>query len=108
MDLRVYYKKIRDMEATIADEFPIVVSKETADGGRRGTKTEVSRQVAARLVVDGIADLAEPPEVDAFRKAMAEARRVAEQASASANMHLTVLSAADLAELKAQAQRPKE
>ena len=41
------------MEATIADEFPVVVSKETADGGKDGTMTEVPRRMAAKLVVDG-------------------------------------------------------
>ena len=55
MDLQVYYQKIRDMETKITDEFPLMVSMETADGGKGGTKTEVPRRLAAKLLVEGIA-----------------------------------------------------
>ena len=60
MDMRLYYQKIRDMEAKIADEFVTIVSRETADGGKEGTKTEVPRRVAAKLVVEGVATLFQP------------------------------------------------
>ena len=36
MDLRIYYQKVREMEAKIAEEFPYVISRETPEGGRRG------------------------------------------------------------------------
>jgi hypothetical protein len=107
MDLRVYYQKIREMESTIADEFPVVVSRETADGGKRGTRTEVPRHIAARLVVEGVAEVAKPEEVAAFRAALVEAKRVADQASASTKLQLTVLSAADLEDLKGKPRGPK-
>jgi hypothetical protein len=107
MDLRVYYQKIRDIEAKIAEEFPIVVSKETADGGKNGTKTEVSRNIAARLIAEGTAELAKPEEVSAFRAAMAEAKRVADQVSASTKVQLTVLSTADLEDLKGKPRGAK-
>jgi Ni,Fe-hydrogenase III large subunit len=107
MDLRVYYQKIRDIEAKIAEEFPVVVSKETADGGKTGTKTEVSRNIAARLIVEGLADLAKPEDVAAFRTALVEAKRIADQVSESAKMHLTVLSTADLEDLKGKQRRAK-
>lgn len=45
------------MEATIEEPYVTVVSRKTADGGRRGVKAVVSRAVAAKLVVDGKADL---------------------------------------------------
>jgi len=105
MDLRVYYQKIRDAEARITDEFPVVVSKETADGGKGGTRTEVPRRIAAKLLVEGIAELAQPEEVAQFRAAHAEARRVAEQTAAATKLQVTVLSANDLETLKGKMQR---
>src|SRR4051812_42952216 len=83
MDLQVYYQKIRDMETKIADEFPLVVSMATADGGKGGTKTEVARRLAAKLLVEGIVRLASKDELKAYREGMAEAQRLA-QATAAA------------------------
>ena len=61
MDLRIYYQKLRDMEAKIPEEFPTVVSRETPDGGKAGTKTQVPRRMAAKLIVEGLADLVAKP-----------------------------------------------
>src|SRR5437764_15463292 len=107
MDLRLYYQKIRDAEAKIADEFPIVVSKETADGGKDGTKTEVPRHIAAKLVVEGLARVASTEEVKAYRAFIAEAQRVAEQVARAAKLQLTVLSTADLDRLKPPSRSAK-
>ena len=74
MDLQMYYQKIRDMETKIAEEFPLVVSMETADGGKGGTKTEVPRRLAAKLMVEGQARLASKDELKAYREVMAEAQ----------------------------------
>ena len=52
VDLRQYFKKIRDIESGLADLFPVVVSLETPDGGKAGIKTEVPSQVAAKMIVD--------------------------------------------------------
>jgi hypothetical protein len=59
MDLRAYYQKIRKIEAGITDAFAVVVSRDTPDGGRRGVKSVVPRSLAARLIADEKADLAE-------------------------------------------------
>ena len=67
MDLQIYYQKIREVEAKIADEFPIVVSNETADGGKDGRKTEVPRRLGAKMIVDGLARLATKEELKAYR-----------------------------------------
>ncbi len=57
MDLRDYYRKIREKEQEIAEPFVTVVSLKTLDGGRPGRKTFVSRKVAAKLIVDGKVEL---------------------------------------------------
>ena len=59
MDLREYYRKIREVEATIAEPFVTIVSRKTGDGGRAGAKSVVPRFVAARFVVEGKVDLDE-------------------------------------------------
>ena len=106
MDLRVYYQKIRDWEAKIDEEFPVVKSKETADGGKTGTFTEVPRQIAAKLIVDGMAELADSEDLAKFRADQAEAKRIADQLAAAARaMQLTVIPRLELEHLRANQPR---
>ena len=88
MDLQMYYQKIREQQTKIADEFPLVVSMETADGGKCGTKTEVPRRLAAKMMVEGLARLASKDEVKAHREALAEARQMAERAAPSPHLSI--------------------
>jgi hypothetical protein len=74
MDLRGYYQKIKEIESKIADLFTVIVSLETADGGKPGMHTEVSRALAARMIVEGIARLATPEEKQAFHEQRASAQ----------------------------------
>jgi len=108
MDLRVYYQKIRDAEAKITEEFPIVVSIDSADGGKEGVKTEVTRQTAAKLLVEGIARLASPEQVAEFRAAVTEAKRMADRVAEAAKLRLTILSTTEMENLRGAAQGTKE
>lgn len=100
MDLKLYYQKIRDAETKIQDEFPVVISMETPDGGKEGTLTEVPRRIAARMSVDGMAQVVSPEQKQAFHQLQVEARRVAEQLAATAQVRLTVLSTTELDRLR--------
>ena len=100
MDLQLYYQKIREFAETIEDAFPVVISIETADGGKGGIFTEVAKRLAAKLVVEGVARIAKYEEAEAFRREQAEAKRLADQAAAAAKVQLTVLSTNDLNRLK--------
>jgi hypothetical protein len=80
MDLRNYFQKIKQIESTIAELFILVISLETRDGGMAGTPTEVSRALAAKMIVDGLVRLAEPNEKQAYY-----AQQQAAQAAAKAN-----------------------
>ncbi len=100
MDLRAYYQKLRDLESTIESEFPIVVSRATGDGGKEGTRTEVPRRLAAKMILEGTARLATVEEANRFREDNNEARRAAEQAAAAARVQVTVVSAGDLERLR--------
>jgi hypothetical protein len=74
MNLRSYYQKIRETAEGIEVGDVWVESLETRDGGKAGVFTQVSRQLAAKLIVDGKAKLA-----DATTAMAAEQRRSAMQ-----------------------------
>lgn len=57
MDLRGYYQKIKEVESKIADAFAVIVSLESPDGGKAGAQTEVTRSLAAQMIVNGLAKL---------------------------------------------------
>jgi hypothetical protein len=67
MDLRVYYRKIREVESGLSGEFVVLVSKDTPDGGKAGVLTEVPRYQAAKLIVEDKARAATEAEVREFR-----------------------------------------
>jgi len=100
MDLKVYYQKLRQIEASLGEVYVVVVSQETPDGGRAGLRTEVPRATAARMIVEGGARLATAEEAGEYREKVAEAKQAADQAAAANRVQLTVISDADLRALK--------
>lgn len=63
MDLRVFYQKMRKLELEIGEAHVVVVSLETPDGGKPDIWTEVSRENAARMIVEGRARLVSKTEL---------------------------------------------
>lgn len=100
MDLKAYYRTVREIEAGITQAHVVAISLATPDGGRAGVAIEVSRSLAARLIGDGKARLANEQEAAAHRAELAEAKRIADQAILSQRLQFTVLSEADLKTLK--------
>jgi hypothetical protein len=105
MDLRMFYQKLRKIEQEIADPHVVVVSNETPDGGRAGQKSEVSRNMAARLVVEGKARLASPEEGAEFRSAIEQGLQEAEQRVLAQKIQVNVVSEADFRMVKAPPPR---
>lgn len=99
MDLKKFYQKLREMEETISEEFPIVVTQETPDGGRAGQIVEVPRAVAARMVVEGHAKLAKDAELAAYRAGLELARQEALRKAAADKIQVKIVSGADLQSL---------
>lgn len=91
MDLRSYYKKLRDVERTIAEEFPVIVSKETPEGGKPGVLTEVPRALAARLVAESRAEVADAKLAARHREDTQEKKQVADQLLAASRLQVTVV-----------------
>lgn len=108
MDIRVYYQKIRQTASSIPAEHVVVVSLETPDGGRGNVKTEVSREMAAKLMVEGKARLASDGEASDFRAEAAEQRRRAEEEEASNKVQVTLISEADLKSIKAGSKAARQ
>jgi hypothetical protein len=101
MDLRAYYKKIRETEAMLQGESLVVVSMATSEGGREGVKTEVPRAIAAKLIAEGRARVASDEEGLEFYEAHREARERFEVEQAARRMQVMVIPQADL-------RKPKE
>ena len=107
MDLRNYYKRLRELEATLPNRDVLVVSNSTPDGGREGIRTEVSRQAAAKLITEGRARLATRDEEADFRNSLIESRRQAEQLAAAGKIQLTVMSEGDMRTIRNSARATK-
>ncbi|MGA7235480.1 MAG: hypothetical protein WBY44_07360 [Bryobacteraceae bacterium] len=99
MDLKLYYQKVRNTEAEIAEAFPVLVSKETQDGGKDGRCAEVTRAIAAKMIVEGSARLATTDEAKAYRDTQTEAKRIADQEAEAAKVQFTVVSTSEMAKL---------
>jgi hypothetical protein len=107
MDLRVFFQKLRKIEQEIVAPHVIVVSHETPDGGRPGQLAEVSRSIAARLILEGHAHLATSEESADFRAAARKALDEAEQRAMAAKVQVNVISDADLRAMKSAARPEK-
>lgn len=93
MDLRAYYKKIREVEAGIASTFVVTVSLETSDGGKAGVLTEVPRITAAKQIVEGRAQLASEEASEYFYLQNLEAKEAADNEAAINRMQFVVVPA---------------
>ena len=91
MDLKIYYQKIREMSAQIANDFVVLVSVETPDGGRAGRFTEVRRDLAAKMLVEGRARLATSDEATEFRTEQGKALEAAEVEESRNRLQVTVI-----------------
>ena len=96
MDVRQYFRKLRETEANITDSYPLVMSLETEDGGKAGLITEVHRHVAAKMIVEGRAVLASDEEKARYRDQQAVAQRAAEKEQLSKRLQVAIVSESEL------------
>ncbi|MGI8960624.1 MAG: hypothetical protein ACR2IV_12825 [Bryobacteraceae bacterium] len=96
MDLKQYFRKIRQIEATLSETFPLVASLETADGGKPGLVSETSREVAAKMIVEGRAVLASEEEKEFYREQQACAKAAAEKTELAKHVQIAIVSDRDL------------
>lgn len=96
MDLRSYYKKVRDEEAMLKAEHLVVVSLETSEGGKAGVSTEVPRAIAARLIAETRARVATDAEASEFHNIRQAAKRQHELDETARRVQVVVIPAQDL------------
>ncbi len=104
MDLRIYYQKIREAEERMGGEHVVMVSHETADGGKAGVLAEVPKRLAAKLTVDGRARLATTQETQQFRKRQEQAKQAAEELAAAGRVQLALVPTSELEQLRNKAK----
>jgi hypothetical protein len=96
VDVRQYYRKVREAESSIQEQYPLMVSLETTDGGKAGMVSEVSREIAAKMIVEGRALPATQEEQDLYRERQAAARKKAESAELARRVQVAIISESDL------------
>jgi len=107
MDLRVFFQKLRKIEQEIVEPHVVVVSHETPDGGRAGQLAEVSRSIAARLILEGYAHLATAEESAGFKGAARKALEEAQLRLMADKVQVNVISDADLRAMKSAPRAEK-
>ena len=93
MDLRAYYRKLREAEAQLEGEEFVMVSLATPEGGKEGVRTEVTRGVAARLLAEGRARLASAEEAGEYREAVREEKARIDEEIAARQVQVMVMPA---------------
>ncbi len=96
MDLRAYYRRLRELEKGFQEEFVVVKSLATPDGGIAGRLTEVSRAVAAKMIADGMAEAAGREETAKYRRDVAKQKEQEDEKRAAAQAPFAVLTGGDL------------
>jgi phage terminase Nu1 subunit (DNA packaging protein) len=102
MDLRSYYKKLREAEATLTGQHLVMVSLETSEGGKAGVRTEMPRAIAAKLIAEERARVATEEEAREFHEANREARETHEEAEAAKRVQVMVIPAREFKKQREQ------
>lgn len=90
MDLRKYFRRVREIESELQDAFPVILSLETSDGGKAGVMAEVPRALAAKAIAEGRAVLASESEREIFFAKQIEAKATLEKAELARRVQIIV------------------
>ena len=96
MDVKQYYRKMREIEDGLVEPYPVIVSLETSDGGRAGTLCEVPRSLAAKMIVERRATLASIEQKEFFFQQQEAAKKAAEKAELARRVQVAIISDSDL------------
>ena len=105
MDIRGYYRKIKSAIEGFAESFVVVVSHETPDGGKAGVMTEVARELAAKLLVEGKARVATKQESEKYYSEQRTAHEKAKAEQASSQRAYTILADQSIEALRSVLKR---
>ncbi len=100
MDLKKHYHRIREISASLPDDSIVLVSRATPDGGRPGCYVETTREVAARMIADGTAELASEADAARFREEARQQQAEEERRRAAARIQVSVITEEQARKLK--------
>jgi hypothetical protein len=95
MDVRSYYKKVKDTEEGLKGSEVVLVSLATPEGGKEGVRTEAPRDVAARMIAEGRARVATDAEAEEFRDGLRMAQERHEREEAARRVQIVVVPQAE-------------
>ncbi len=95
MDLRSYYRRIRETEESIDSDEVVIVSLATPEGGKAGVRTEAPRAIAARQIAEGRARLANDEEALEHYEAHRVSKERIEREIAARRLQVVVVPAHD-------------
>ncbi|MFL6465529.1 MAG: hypothetical protein ACJ73N_14105 [Bryobacteraceae bacterium] len=96
MDVKQYFRKMREIEVSLTEPYPVVVSLETSDGGKAGAVCEVPRSVAAKMILERRATLASIEQKELFFQQQETARKAAEKAELARRVQVAIIADPDL------------
>jgi hypothetical protein len=96
VDVKQYFRKMREIENGLTEPYPVVVSLETSDGGKAGMVCEVPRSVAAKMIVERRAALASIEERELFFQQQEAAKKAAEKAELARRVQVAIITDSDL------------
>jgi hypothetical protein len=107
MDVKTFYQRIRDAEAKIPTPFVVMISLPTDDGGKKGVLVEVPRHLAAKMVVEGSAELAPADQAFTFGQEKEAAYRAAQDSAVAARVEVTMMPSDELKRLTEDVKKLK-
>lgn len=91
MDVKQYFRRLREIENSFVDNYPVVISLETSDGGKAGLIAEMSRAVAAKMIVEGRAIVANADQKAAYYEYQEANKRAAEKAELAKRVQVAII-----------------
>src|SRR3954451_18084887 len=91
MDVKQYFRKVREIESSLPDTYALVMSLETPDGGRAGLLSEEPRAIAAKMIAEGRALIATEEQRTHFLEQRSAAKLIAEKEEFSKKIRLTLV-----------------
>src|SRR3954453_13934471 len=91
MDVKQYFRRLREIEQSFIDRYPVVISLETPAGGKAGLIAEMSREVAAKMIVEGRAVLASAEQKTAYYEHQDATKRAAEKAELAKRVQVAII-----------------
>jgi hypothetical protein len=91
MDVKQYFRRLREIEESFVDRYPVLISLETPDGGKAGLIAEMSRGVAAKMVLEGRAVLANAEQKTAYYEHQEATKKAAEKAELAKRVQVAII-----------------